>query len=492
MEAETSQIHKSPFGDYRIIVDDTGRKYRVGEGVKDITKRVGIGQGRTVLVWGAWMAFFFGSVIEYGWGVASTTVIAYYKWNYALAFFNYTVYVLFEATVIAYTYSWLRERGLISPRRTLLIAVPLVAMCYYFLAHSFAPWISYAGYAAIGGFGSGAGYATGGHVVSKWFPDKRGWRLGFVNGAWAYGAVPFIVYYGFFFNTKTFISVLYATGIILAVGLLIASFLVCDPPKYWWPKDVDPIAVRRGRLKSTELKNNPPAVAQFENSEFWSTRAGKALIVAFALGLSASLFNVGFYAPFGAAMGFGGTILFVVGAAGFAFTDGIGRPTMGFISNFIGRRKMLYIAYAIMGVGGLATLYAGYAHDAALWAFFAVLTGGVSGACFVFALIIAADYFGENNVAKNWSSAYIFKVIGGAFAGIIAAGILAATGNWTLVFYLGAAFSLLAAFLVWAYVKQPSAEEYARIRMKLKRPVPEEIRNKISTSNTSKVEGGNE
>ena len=28
--------------------------------------------------------------------------------------FNYTVYVLFEATIIAYTYSWLREKGLLS------------------------------------------------------------------------------------------------------------------------------------------------------------------------------------------------------------------------------------------------------------------------------------------------------------------------------------------------------------------------------------------
>ena len=39
------------------------------------------------------------------------------------------------------------------------------------------------------------------------------------------------------------------------------------------------------------------------------------------------------------AIPFGGGIAFTVGAAGFAFTDGIGRPTQGWISTFIGRRR---------------------------------------------------------------------------------------------------------------------------------------------------------
>ncbi len=30
------------------------------------------------------------------------------------------------------------------------------------------------------------------NIVAKWYPEKKGWRTGFVNGGWAYGAVPFI------------------------------------------------------------------------------------------------------------------------------------------------------------------------------------------------------------------------------------------------------------------------------------------------------------
>ena len=34
------------------------------------------------------------------------------------------------------------------------------------------------------------------NIVAKWYPEKKGWRTGFVNGGWAYGAVPFIFIIG--------------------------------------------------------------------------------------------------------------------------------------------------------------------------------------------------------------------------------------------------------------------------------------------------------
>jgi hypothetical protein len=34
------------------------------------------------------------------------------------------------------------------------------------------------------------------NIVAKWYPEKKGWRTGFVNGGWAYGSVPFIIFIG--------------------------------------------------------------------------------------------------------------------------------------------------------------------------------------------------------------------------------------------------------------------------------------------------------
>ncbi|MCL4334759.1 MAG: MFS transporter [Candidatus Thermoplasmatota archaeon] len=489
---------KSPYGTYSLLKDKNGRQYRVGESPGDITKRVlGYRISRRVMVLGAWMCFFFGSVLEYGWGSASTLVISHYGWTTVEGFFNYTVYVLFEATVAAYIFSRLREKGLLSLRRMLWLGAALLIISYIFFANAFAAWISYVGYAMIGGLASGLAYAAGGGVISKWFPDKRGWRLGLANGAWAYGAVPFIIIYTDpkLFYAADFQFILYLTGTIIAIGLFIASFLVCDAPKNWWPAEVDPIAVANGRSKSRELKANPPAVAQFTTQEFFATRQGKAQMISFTLALAASLFNVSLYAPFGAAMGFSGGIAFTVGAAGFAFTDGIGRPTQGWISTFIGRRKALTIFYLLMGIGGLGVLAAGLAHQAIIWAILAVLTGAVSGSCFVFDWLIISDYFGENNVATNWSVPYMLKVFGGAFGGIGATTLLvfasgygwgAVTGtftgtvtytdlSWILAFLVATIFALIAAALVWFYEKKPTIEEYIKVREKLGLPIPSSV-----------------
>ena len=507
---------RSAYGSYHIVTDRNGRKYRVGESPEDITKRViGYKLTRRKMLLGAWMCFFFGSVLEYGWGAASSTVISHYGWSTVAGFFNYTVYVLFEATVAAYIFSRMRERGLLSIRRMAWLGAAMLMISYIFFANAFAPWISYVGYAMTGGLASGIGYAAGGGIVTKWFPEKRGWRLGLANGAWAYGAVPFIIAYSIpsVFNQGDFQTVLYATGITISVGLLIASFLICDAPKNWWPADVDPLTVNLAKSKSKELKANPPAVAQFTPQEFFATRQGKAQMASFTLALAASLFNVALYAPYGAAMGLGG-VAFTVGAAGFAFTDGIGRPTMGWISSIIGRRKAVTIFYLLMGLGGLGVLGAGLIHSAVLWAILAVLTGAVSGSCFVFDWLIISDYFGENYVATNWSIPYMLKVFGGAFGGIGATILLTlysggtlgtvlgtpgapsvvfSNASWAIAFGIATLFAVIAAALVWFYEKQPTLEDYIKVRQKFGLSIPQSVgQAPVQASTPDSVSGGDE
>jgi len=54
---------------------------------------------------------------------------------------------------------------------------------------------AYLGYAVLGGIAPEV-YSSAINIVAKWYPEKKGWRTGFVNGGWAYGAVPFIIVIG--------------------------------------------------------------------------------------------------------------------------------------------------------------------------------------------------------------------------------------------------------------------------------------------------------
>ena len=49
------------------------------------------------------------------------------------------------------------------------------------------------GYSVLCGSGAGIVYATCASTVAKWYPEARGMRIGFVGGAFGYGAVPFII-----------------------------------------------------------------------------------------------------------------------------------------------------------------------------------------------------------------------------------------------------------------------------------------------------------
>lgn len=427
---------------YKELVDDNGRVYRVGESPKTL-----MGYGRIVMIILPWIAMMLASTLEYGWGAASATVANEYHWNLTTAFWNYSVYVLFEAGV-SYFNGYLRENNFLKPKHSILIGGILVVLAYYFLAHSVSPWIAYVGYAALGGIGSGLVYSTCVAMVSKWYPEKKGWRTGFVDGGWAYGAVPFIILYGADFNTHDFLFILYLTGAILGGGLILISFWFQDPPTNWWPEHVDPIHV------SKSLRKHPPAKRQCTTRLMWRTPQPYWMFVEFMLIASTSLFGVGFYYPFGSAMHLGAVIV-IAGATGFAFTDGVGRPLVGLLADYLGPQWTMVWVYSTLGISSVLVLWAGEAHNAVMFVITALVSGGTSGSLFVLNPLMTANYYGENHLTQNYGSIYAAKIVGGIYGGIGSAWLIGIGGYHTAFIIAGGA-SLVAAGIAYWFLKPPT------------------------------------
>ena len=119
------------------------------------------------------------------------------------------------------------------------------------------------------------------NIVAKWYPEKKGWRTGFVNGGWAYGAgavhpghrrvqhrgrVP-VMSAG---SLKTYIWV---QAIIMTVGITLAGLFMKDPPKNWWPKEIDPLNWHKHGTR--DLRSNPPALRHYNGGEMWRTPQAK-------------------------------------------------------------------------------------------------------------------------------------------------------------------------------------------------------------------------
>jgi Na+/melibiose symporter-like transporter len=261
---------------------------------------------------------------------------------------------------------------------------------------------------------------------------------------------------------KTYILV---QGAIMTVGIVAAGFFMKDPPKNWWPKEIDPLNWKKHSTR--DLMHNPPALRHYNLGEMWRTPQAKWIGIQYALYIGCSLFGVAYYYGFATAMGLG-TATAVVGFAGFSLADGLARPVYGYISEYIGRRQTMIYAYSGNVVFQLLAYFAGAAHNVPLFIICAIISGGLSGANFPMTAALVADYYGETNNAINYGSIYAFKALGGSFAGGIAALIMTGTlygtahFHWVRGFFFGATLGALAALTVAFLCKRPTVEQMER------------------------------
>lgn len=175
-------------------------------------------------------------------------------------------------------------------------------------------------------------------MVGKWYPDNKGARTGFVNGGFAYGTLPLIFVFNYWFHPSNYKMVLdlIALGMVLVVAF--CGMFFRDPPKSWWPHDVDPL--NRGvsedaRRVAKRLAKNPPAKGQFTPME--AIRTGQLPLMWFALVCigGVSLFGINFQVPFAKSLGFG-PLVAASSAGVLAVVNGVGRAIVGWLSDYLG------------------------------------------------------------------------------------------------------------------------------------------------------------
>jgi MFS family permease len=433
---------------YQEIIDDNGRVYRIGESPRDI-----LGRSRSFMVWLPWIAMMAVSVFEYGWGAVEGTLEEKYGWSLSDAFWLASIWAVFQAGV-AFPAGRLREKNIVSAKTAMLAGAVLSGIGYFTIAHSGNLTIAFIGYSVLGGTGAGLVYATCINMVGKWYPEKRGARTGFVNGGFAYGAVPFIYLFSAFLGHENVTITLDAIGLYMLLVVGICGFLFKDPPKNWWPAEVDPIAWLKGKAvgNAKGLAKNPPAVKQFTPMEAIRTGMLPLMWVCLVVIGGVSLFGINFQVDFAKESNFGAFV--AASSAGIlAVVNGVGRGLVGWASDRIGRKATLFWVLVIAAVAQFGVMWSGNAHSLFWFMVFAVLTGFGSGAFYPLFAALVPDYFGENHNATNYGLVYSAKLIGGVGGGGLAAGVITAWG-YTGAYILAGCIALLSALLT-LFLKQP-------------------------------------
>jgi len=324
------------------------------------------------------------------------------------------------------------------------------------------------GFGVIGGVGSGLVYATCINMVGKWFPERRGAKTGFVNGGFAYGSLPFIFIFNYAFDTANYHRVLDLIGIYIMVVVVATAFFFKDPPKNWWPADIDPLTYGNSTKGAASLAKNPPAVKQYTPKEAIRTGMLPLMWIALVMSAGVSIFGISFQVDFAKEVGFG-PLVAASSMGVMAVINGIGRGVVGWLSDTLGRKQTLVSVIVILGLAQFGVIWAGDIKSEWLFLVFAFLSGFGGGAFYPLFAALTPDYFGENYNATNYGLVYSGKLISGLFGGGLGSMVVAAWG-YNGAYALAGSISMVAAAIA-LLLRQPGQNRTVKVSAPQPQPV---------------------
>jgi len=421
------------------VRDLHGRSYRVGERPHDI-----MGHSRRWMLGLSWLAMAGIGVLQYGYGVAVVALDATNGSSATGALWVLALWVVFQAGAAAPTAA-LSHRCAVSPARAVLVGALLCAAGPLTLAYTDSLALAVLGYSVLSGTGAGIVYATCASTVAKWYPEQRGVRVGFVTGAFGYGAVPFIALFAAVLTPANRAEIFAGVGVCVLIVVGVCGVLLRDPPSGWWPSDIDPKLWAVDKRMNRSLANNVRAVRQYPPVEAVRTPAFVVMYLILVIAAAASLLAIVYVPIVAMYQGFSlGVGALAVGLL--AVVNGAGRSVAGRISDRFGRRKTLSAALLLEGCAQLGLVYSASIGQPAAFVVFAALSGMAGGAFYPLFASLVADYFGEPNAVRNFGLVYSAKLFGG-FIGVGLPTLLVSSHGLMIPFVAAGLLSLCAAVM---------------------------------------------
>lgn len=408
----------------RITRDVYGRRYRVGESDIALT-----GRPRVWMLRLAWLAMVAVSLFQYGFAALLPRLGAAGGWSM----------LLFGAWVVCQAGVALPAARLFQRRRHRLL-IPGALLCglaLVTLAHAQSLPVLLLGWSLAGGIGSGLVYIACLGTAAEWYPERLARATGFVSGGFGYGAVPFVLLAGVVPATGALLdgAAVVVTGLVLAAGLLLVR-----PPEHWWPEHLDPREWAVNRRLNRSFPNNMPALRPFTLTAAVRTGMLPLMFVVVVLSSAMAFFDLVYLAT---------GPMPVVSLVVLAVATGLGRDLSGWLSDRLGRRRILAAALAIGGLAQFGLLTGGAP------AFFGALAGAGTGAGYSLLVALVRDWFGDEAALTGYGLAYAGKAVGGV-AGLA----LAAAGSSLVVVVVGS-LGLVGALLAFR-LRQPGRPVLSR------------------------------
>jgi OFA family oxalate/formate antiporter-like MFS transporter len=374
--------------------------------------------------------------LQYGWTLFVDPIAKDNGWGRAAIQVSFTVFVLVETWLVPFEAALVDRYG---PRIMVAIGGVLAGIAWVIDANAHSLGVLYTG-AVIAGVGAGIVYGTCIGNALKWFAGRRGLAAGLTSAGFGAGAAITVIPLKNMIDTSGYAHTFFFFGILQGLVILVVSMLLVTPPKA--PPEKQKVSPR-------VLVGN----RDFVPSETLVSPIFWVMYVMFVLVASGGLTAVAQLGPIANDRYINNIPVTLLGitAGTLAYSlslnnimNGITRPLLGFISDRIGRETTMFWAFLLEGFGIFALMQWGTTPT-----LFVILSGLVFFAWGEIYSIFPAttrDHFGQKYATTNYGMLYTAKGTASLLVPL-ASIITAATGSWSAVLAIAAAFNIVAAFM---------------------------------------------
>ncbi|MDO4532136.1 MAG: OFA family MFS transporter [Coriobacteriia bacterium] len=390
-----------------------------------------------ILIAGAFTAMGTGAI--YMWSIFNKPLMAQFGYSTSEVSLVYSLFMLasLAGSILA---GWLQNR---LPSRIIVLGAGVLFGLGWF-GSGFADSIGllYLLFSGCAGLGNGALYNTIVAVVTKWFPDRRGFANGVCIGAIGMSSIIFAPLGNFLIESFDVQSAFRIVGVIWLVVYLVFSWLLHTPSPDWAPEGNAEASTQKSRVKRA-----PVSQRNYSAGQMLRTPLFYSLFLAFMVAATSGLMITGHASNIGqelAGLTAGeGAIMVAVLALG----STAGRFGFGSISDYIGRYNTLSIALAINAVVMLFVL-----PQATSFVPFLVAVS-IVGACFggtvTLVPAIVGDAYGSANFGQNYSFVYAGYTVASFLGPSAAAFAIESAGTFLPAFAVAGVLSIVGIALLF-------------------------------------------
>ncbi|MGI6590887.1 MAG: OFA family MFS transporter [Eggerthellaceae bacterium] len=369
----------------------------------------------------------------YMWSIFTTPLMEAHGWLSTEVSLAYSLYFVMQF-LMGFVAGALQKRA--GTHVLTIIGGISYSAAWILMGHADSLPMLYFAFSFLGGGGAGFAYNAAVSTATKWFPDKKGFANGLCIGITGLLPVVFAPLGDYLLENFDLSSALLAVGMIPLVLYLIFGWFVKAPADDWKPAGWEPSEhadISQRNVTTGEMVKTPL---------FWT------MLLAFAFSASSGSMVTSHASAMGQAFIGLTAAQAALQVSLLALGNFLGRFGFGALSDHIGRSNTLLLSLGITLVDMIVIFP--LAHDFTTFAIAVILVGMCYGSTLTVIPSLCGDLFGTKNFGQNYGVLFSGLSIASIIGPMTAAGIVDATGSYTMALACACGFAVVGIIMVLA------------------------------------------